>query len=187
VRIPVGLALAFSVLWSVATPALARQLWWSGPSTAGLAERAQRIEPWFSEPLEWRVDELLARGQWSWHEAAEAISWSCCAVEVHPGSGAWLAPPTSMPGWRATASPDALDGAQEGYHRAKARAAPASTGRWWPSSACGSSTPVGCRPRFEEELRRARLAVGRLALDRRAHGARAERARSSALEGGAGA
>jgi hypothetical protein len=123
VRLPAALALAFALLWSVATPALARYLWWSGPSTAALAERAERAEPWFSEPVEWRVDELLARSQWSWAEAAEAISWSRRAVELHPGRArAWSAlgdvharVATELGPW-----PDALDGAREGFGRATA-------------------------------------------------------------------
>jgi len=122
-RIPAALATAFVVLWSVATPALARQLWWSGPSTATLAERAERAEPWYSEPLAWRVDELLARPHWSWPEAAEAISWSRRAVEVHPGEArAWTAlgdvharVASDLGPW-----PDALDGARQGFGRATA-------------------------------------------------------------------
>jgi hypothetical protein len=123
VRLPAALALAFALLWCVATPALARYLWWSGPSTAVLAERAQRAEPWFSEPVEWRVDELLARPEWSWAEAAEAISWSRRAVELHPGRArAWSAlgdvharVAAELGPW-----PDALDGAREGFGRATA-------------------------------------------------------------------
>ncbi len=123
VRLPAALALAFALLWSVATPALARHLWWSGPSTAALAERVQRAEPWFSEPVEWRVDELLARPRWSWAEAAEAISWGRRAVELHPGRArAWSAlgdvhtrVAAELGPW-----PDALDGAREGFGRATA-------------------------------------------------------------------
>jgi hypothetical protein len=123
VRVPAALALAFAVLWSVATPALARRAWWSGPSTAARAERAERAEPWFSEPLEWRVDELLARPEWSWPEAAEAISWSRRAVDVHPGRAqAWSTlgevharVVAELGPW-----PDALDGAREGFGRATA-------------------------------------------------------------------
>jgi len=123
VRVPAALALAFAVLWSVATPALARRAWWSGPSTAARAERAERAEPWFSEPLEWRVDQLLARPEWSWPEAAEAISWSRRAVEVHPGGArAWSAlgdvharVAAELGPW-----PDALDGARQGFGRATA-------------------------------------------------------------------
>ena len=120
-RILAGLAIAFAVLWSVATPALARRVWWGGPSTAALADRAQRVEPWFAEPVEWRVDELQARRQWTWQEAAEAISWSRRAVELHPGGArTWLQlgdvharVASELGPW-----PDALDGAREGFGRA---------------------------------------------------------------------
>lgn len=123
VRLPMALALAFALLWSLATPALARFLWWGGPSTPALAERAERTEPWYSEPVEWRVDELLARPQWSWAEAAEAISWSRRTVELHPGRArAWSAlgdvharVAAELGPW-----PDALDGARQGFGRATA-------------------------------------------------------------------
>jgi hypothetical protein len=122
-RVVAGLALGFAVLWSVATPALARRMWWSGPSTAALADRAQRVEPWYTEPVEWRVDELLARPQWTWHEAAEAISWSRRAVELHPGAArTWsaLGDVHARVAVELGPFPDALDGAREGFGRATA-------------------------------------------------------------------
>ena len=195
-RIPAALALAFAVLWSIATPALARRLWWNGPSSAALAERAQRVEPWFSEPLEWRVDELLARPQWSWPEAAEAISWSRRAVEVHPGRArAWSAlgdvharVAAELGPW-----PDALAGAREGFGRATALEPhlPWYWARWAAFERSVGQLEEARRlvdRALEEEPRFVRgwLLRARLALDRGDEPeARAsfERARSSALEG----
>jgi len=196
VRLPAALALAFALLWSVATPALARFLWWSGPSTAALAERAERAEPWFSEPVEWRVDELLARPQWSWPEAAEAISWSRRAVELHPGSArAWSAlgdvhvrVAAELGPW-----PDALAGAREGFDRATAlephlpwywarwAAFERSVGRLADASRLVERA-LAEEPRFV----RGWLLEARMALDRGdlPGAARSfERARSAALEG----
>jgi hypothetical protein len=122
-RLPAALALFFVLLWSVATPALARLVWWGGASTAALAERAERADPWYGEPVEWRVEELVARPEWSWPEAAEAMSWSRRAVELHPGGArAWSAlgdvharVVSELGPW-----PDALSGAREGFARATA-------------------------------------------------------------------
>jgi hypothetical protein len=122
-RVVAGLALGFAVLWSVATPALARRVWWSGPSTAALADRAQRVEPWYAEAVQWRVDELLARPRWTWQEAAEAISWSRRAVELHPGAArTWsaLGDVHARVAVELGPFPDALDGAREGFGRATA-------------------------------------------------------------------
>ncbi|MBW2524320.1 MAG: tetratricopeptide repeat protein [Deltaproteobacteria bacterium] len=120
-RVPVGLATAFVVLWTVATPALARQLWWSGDSTDNLADRAQLVEPWFAAPVEWRVDQLLAAPGWSLEEAAGALSWSRRAADIHPGSArTWsrlgdvnARVATELGPW-----PDVLAGAREGFERA---------------------------------------------------------------------
>jgi O-antigen ligase len=195
-RIPAALAMVFAVLWSVATPALARQLWRSGTSTAALAERAERAEPWFAEPLEWRVDELLARPRWSWQEAAEAISWSRRAVEVHPGGArAWSAlgdvharVAAELGPW-----PDALDGARQGFGRATALEPhlPWYWARWAAFERSVGQLEEARRlvdralaeePRFVRGwLFRARLALDR--GDEAEARASFERARSSALEG----
>jgi hypothetical protein len=195
-RLLAALALAFALLWSVATPALARYLWWSGPSTAALAERSERAEPWFSEPVEWRVDELLARPQWSWPEAAEAISWSRRAVELHPGGArAWSAlgdvharVASELGPW-----PDALDGAREGFGRATALE-PHLPWYWarWAAFERSVGQLADARRLVERSLDeeprfvRGWLLEARLALDRgdlRGAAASFERARRAALEG----
>jgi len=195
-RVPAALALAFALLWSVGTPALARRVWWGAPSTAALADRAQRVEPWFAEPVEWRVGELLARRQWTWQEAAEAISWSRRAAELHPGGvRAWSAlgdvharVATELGPW-----PDALDGAREGFGRATAlephlpwhwlrwAAFERSLGRLDEASRLAGRA-LEEEPRFVRGwLLRCRLAVDRGDLAE-ARGC-FERARSAALEG----
>ena len=86
-----------------------------------LAERAERADLWYAEPIEWRVGELLAEPAWSWEDAAAALSWSRRAAEIHPGSSrVWMKVgdvhariATELGPW-----PDALAGASEGYGRA---------------------------------------------------------------------
>ncbi len=120
-RLLTALAGGFVVLWTIAQPAHARSLWWSAPSTAELAERAVRAEPWFAEPAQWRVDDLLQREPWSWETAAEALGWSRRAAATHPGSSrVWMEVGqahgrvvTDLGPW-----PDAVDGAREAYRRA---------------------------------------------------------------------
>jgi hypothetical protein len=195
-RVVAGLALGFAVLWSVATPALARRVWWSGPSTATLADRSQRVEPWYAEPVEWRVDELLARPQWTWQEAAEAISWSRRAVELHPGAArAWsaLGDVHARVVVELGPFPDALDGAREGFGRATALE-PHLPWYWlrWATFERSVGQLEDARRlagrALDEEPRFVRgwLLEARLALDRgnapRA-GASFERARIAALEG----
>ena len=120
-RLVAGLAGGFLVLWTIAQPAHARRLWWSAPSTAELAERAVRAEPWFAEPSRWRAGDLLQREPWSWETAAEALGWSRRAAATHPGSSrVWMEVGqahgrviTDLGPW-----PDAIDGARDGYRRA---------------------------------------------------------------------
>jgi len=195
-RVVAGLALGFAVLWSVATPALARRAWWSGHSTGLLADRAQRVEPWYAEPVEWRVDELLARPQWTWHEAAEAISWSRRAVELHPGAArTWsaLGEVHARVVVELGPFPDALDGAREGFGRATALEPhlPWYWLRWAIFERSVGQLEEARRlagRALEEEPRfvRGRLLEARLALDRGDAPAAArsfERARIAALEG----
>lgn len=118
-----GLTAVFLVLWTVATPALARRIWWSEASGLGLADRAQRVDSWYANPVEWRVDELLAASSWSWEQGAEAISWSRRAAELHPGSArVWsrLGDVHARVASELGPWPDALAGASEGYQRATA-------------------------------------------------------------------
>jgi hypothetical protein len=196
VRVPAALALAFAVLWSVATPALARRIWWGEPSTAARAERAERVEPWYAEPLEWRVDELLARPDWSWPEAARAISWSRRAVEVHPGRALnWsrLGEVHARVAAELGPWPDALDGAREGFGRATALEPhlPWHWARWAAfERSVGqlgeASRLVGRALEEEPHFVRGWLLRARLALDRGDRAAAAasfERARSSAVAG----
>ncbi len=85
-KIAAGLAMAFLVLWSVAQPAFARSLWWSGRPTDELAVTTLRAELWLSEPGEWVVRSRLAAAEWTWETAAETLDWSRQMVTIHPGS-----------------------------------------------------------------------------------------------------
>jgi len=116
-----GFVLAIIVLWGVVQPSWARWLWRSRPVDAALAERVMDAEPWFDEPLEWRVRSLLDAAAWPWPVAAEALARGRDAVRIHPGaSRLWLLlgqvhyrNVTELGPW-----PETIAGARESYRRA---------------------------------------------------------------------
>jgi len=90
-RAIVGLVAAGLVLWGITQPALARIVAGRGNGATTVA-RAMRMEPWLDTAALGRVRALLARGRWTWKDAAEARRWSDRAARVHPGSvDAWSA------------------------------------------------------------------------------------------------
>lgn len=89
-RWPVALAVSGLTAWALVQPAWAQWLWWHWGPTAESVVTAVRAEPWFGEPMRWRVEDLLAKTQWTWAEASEALDWSRRRVDVQQGSaGAW--------------------------------------------------------------------------------------------------
>ena len=116
-----GSVLAIIILWGIVQPAWARWLWRSHPVDAALVERVMDAEPWFDEPLEWRVRSLLDRTAWTWPTAAEALARGREAVRIHPGaSRLWLLlgqvhyrNVTELGPW-----PESAAGAREAYRRA---------------------------------------------------------------------
>ena len=89
-RWPVALAAGGITAWALVQPAWAQWLWWHSEPSAGAVVTAVRSEPWFSQPMEFRVENLLAEGQWTWAQASEALEWSRRNLEVQPGSArAW--------------------------------------------------------------------------------------------------
>ncbi len=87
-----GLSLVFIILWGMMQPAFARWLWYRDTVDPVLALRAVAVEPWFDEPLEWRVRVLQNETSWTWELAAEALAIGRRAVRIHPGdSGLWVA------------------------------------------------------------------------------------------------
>jgi len=86
VRLVRGFVLAGLVLWGFVQPAWARWLWSAGAPTSEKVESALAAEPWFDEPLEWQVRELLDDEEWGWQTAAEALALSREALRIHPGA-----------------------------------------------------------------------------------------------------
>ncbi len=120
-RAGVALATAGLVLWGMVQPAHARWLWWSRPSSSGLARQTLRAEPWFAEAARWRTRDLLRRQEWSWEEAAEAMAWSRRSTGLHSASaGAWSE--SGLVNARIVEQlgtwPDVVAGAREGFRRA---------------------------------------------------------------------
>ena len=89
-RLFATLAVGGVAAWALVQPAWGQWLWWhQGPSEA-VVTAAVRAEPWFSRPMEWRVEDLLAEEQWTWSQASEALEWSHRNLEIQPGSAqAW--------------------------------------------------------------------------------------------------
>lgn len=85
-RIAWAMVLSYVVLWGVVQPSWARWLWSSEVRGEDLVDRVQRAEPWFEQPLEWRVRAALALPDWDWEVAAEALARSRRAVRIHPGA-----------------------------------------------------------------------------------------------------
>jgi hypothetical protein len=85
-RVLIAAALAGLVLAGTAQPGLARLLWSSAPASPASAERALRAEPWYPEPVVWRVRDLLRRPGWDPVVAAETLAWSDRAVRIHSAS-----------------------------------------------------------------------------------------------------
>lgn len=111
------------VIWGVVQPAHARHLWWSGPSSAELAHRILRAEPWLPEVAEWRTRDLLRRSRWTWSDSAEALQWSRWATHIRRGSASvWS--DFGLVNAKIVAEhgtwPDAVEGAREGFRRATA-------------------------------------------------------------------
>ncbi len=89
-RWSVALAAGGITAWALVQPAWAQWLWWHSEPSAGAVVTAVRSEPWFSQPMEWRVENLLAESRWTWAQASEALEWSRRNLEVQPGSArAW--------------------------------------------------------------------------------------------------
>ncbi len=86
-----GLVLSFIVLWGIVQPAWSKWVWRTGIHDAVLADRALAAEPWFDEPLEWRIRTLLDEKVWTWPLVAEGLASSREAVRIHPGrSRLWM-------------------------------------------------------------------------------------------------
>lgn len=81
-----ALAVGGLTAWAMVQPAWAQWLWWRSEPSAGAVATAVRSEPWFSQPMEWRVENLLAESRWTWPEASEALEWSRRSLEVQSGS-----------------------------------------------------------------------------------------------------
>jgi hypothetical protein len=116
----VAVATAGALLWGLGQPAFARLVWWTEPSSPELAERAVRAEMWYTDPLSWRVREVLARPRWSFVDAAEAIHFSTRAITVDRGKAAlwsdhgrvYARVVNDLGPW-----PDAVARARQGYRR----------------------------------------------------------------------
>lgn len=85
-RWPVTLAVGGVVAWALVQPAWAQWLWWQPEPSAAAVATAVRAEPWYSPPMEWRVENLLAEGKWTWAQASEALDWSHRNLEIQSGS-----------------------------------------------------------------------------------------------------
>lgn len=85
-RWPAALVVGGLVAWALVQPAWAQWLWWHSEPLPGAVVKAIRAEPWFSQPMEWRVENLLEEPQWSWAQASEALEWSRRSLEIQPGS-----------------------------------------------------------------------------------------------------
>lgn len=85
---PMALAVGGLTAWALVQPAWAQWLWWHSEPSTGAVVTAVRAEPWFSEPMRWRVENLLAERSWTWAQASEALHWSRRQVETKPGSAA---------------------------------------------------------------------------------------------------
>jgi hypothetical protein len=72
--------------WALVQPAWAQWMWSRQPPSKKTVSEAIRAEPWFSEPLQWRVQKLLVKKRWTWDDASEALNWSRRQLEVRGGS-----------------------------------------------------------------------------------------------------
>ncbi len=89
-RWPMALAVGGLSAWALVQPAWAQWLWWQSGPAAETTVMAVRAEPWFSQPMRWRVEDLLAERHWTWAQASESLEWSRRNLEIQPGSaGAW--------------------------------------------------------------------------------------------------
>ena len=89
-RWPVAMAIGGLTAWALVQPAWAQWLWRHSEPSAEAVVTAVRAEPWFSEPMRWRVQNLLVERRWTWAQASEALEWSRRNLEIQPGSaGAW--------------------------------------------------------------------------------------------------
>jgi hypothetical protein len=85
-RIAVGLAVGWALAFSLVQPAVAELRWRRGPATVDTVDAVVLLEPLDDDPLLWRVEDLLGRGdRWSWQQAGEALARAQRAVRVHPG------------------------------------------------------------------------------------------------------
>lgn len=82
---PAALAGFALVIWGMVNPNLARAVWRAAQPSAERAAAVERLEPWLSTPLEWRLGELLSEPRWSWASAAEAGALAERWVTVQPG------------------------------------------------------------------------------------------------------
>lgn len=86
----VTLAVGGVAAWALVQPAWAQWLWWYQEPSAATVATVVRAEPWYSQPMGWRVDNLLAERQWTWAQASEALDWSHRNLEIQSGSAqAW--------------------------------------------------------------------------------------------------
>jgi tetratricopeptide (TPR) repeat protein len=115
-------AAGFGLLaWALVQPAYARRLWWSEPSTAALAERVQRAEGCWVEPVAWQLQALMVTPRWGFADAAEALRLAELAVRLKPSDAMRWSDQgrvasrlvTELGPW-----PDAVETARQGYARA---------------------------------------------------------------------
>lgn len=87
-RLAVGCAVAWVVLWGIVQPAEARRRWEVSDGSAEAVAQAHRGEPWFGLPFRVRTSALLKLDSWSWQNAAEALAMAEAATRIHPGEAA---------------------------------------------------------------------------------------------------
>lgn len=84
------LAVGGVAAWAWIQPAWAQTLWGQAHRSDGGWVRAVRAEPWLSQPMDRRINQLLGEDRWSWAEAAEAKAWARRLLTVRGGSArAW--------------------------------------------------------------------------------------------------
>jgi len=89
-RCMLGLAVGGIAAWALIQPAWAQWMWSRQPPSNKTVSEAIRAEPWFSEPMRWKLEALLSEPAWTWAEASEALNWSRRWVQINPGStAAW--------------------------------------------------------------------------------------------------
>ncbi len=85
-RLMPALAVTGIAAWALVQPAWANRQWLSNAPTPEAVERVVRIEPWFSDPMSFRLEALLRLPVWTWEEASEARYWSDRLLEVRSGA-----------------------------------------------------------------------------------------------------